>query len=932
MPSFLSNVRGLLGSSSSNSNAGGGQHDGMDHHDNGGHHGNHPGRPTGRSTSSLRHNSSGMTDNGAVERSGGGGGGGGSSSSRRPIGVGAGGRTSAAQQQGGHYGAPGSIQQRSSSMTRRAGGGGGEGQYGDEGGYQPQQYAGGAYGGGQQQQLQGPGSSGSRRNMPGSSPQPVQRAVPGGSSGHRSRRTSGGQPSMGGGVPGHQHPSYRAGVDPASGGNPPLGSPGPVPMSSGGHGPPVVATAASAGPVHCLNPASDINARLDTQVEVRVYPCNNNASAAGQNPKKKFTQFTVKPEGVIIQGTNRHRSASNDLGSEYALHVGRKLQRYELSDTRACQLLVTTHNKSFWVVPAPEAFSRHSGTCRLLGDRKHPLAPHTLQVGDFLRVGSVGVVVIETHNGVENRVLSEEKIQKIMKDTTSSSGAFLDMGETDGENSDDSSREGRRMENVDHGDAPVCYMCFDEEDTEENPLITPCKCLGDTRYVHVSCLRKWHTAEADNQICFLSSVDATCSVCKSTFKSDFKLKDGRTMKLFKSSLEPPYVSLLVATKHEMAQRLFNTRFQLSFSTLLKPDGRNATRPLLLGRSSGSDMVLDYRTVSARHASIRFKNGEFIFTDAGSSNGSYLYLRRPVELTASQPVQFRLGRSMISMKVVNKWNRRLLRAVRRTGGSSSSSSAVDGASGGADDHSVGSNEDDVRVSDGQGGASRSVPRRTRDSIMRGLPAPGTLGQGSPQHLDLLYALAYPKREKDQPGAVAAAAAGRKKANPATASSRRAAPPAAASADLSGAALPARGSVVNGPVPAPLVAPSPRADTPPPASTPRGSSSGLAVASHQQHQEESSAAAAVDPAGEETKEELEEMDQMDQGRNPGGHRDDNLAPVEDEGVDGEDEDDLEEEDMDDDDMARSLPPVGSAEDATAILMMAPTAVSEMSGAAP
>lgn len=295
------------------------------------------------------------------------------------------------------------------------------------------------------------------------------------------------------------------------------------------------------------------------------------------------------------------------------------------------------------------------------------------------------------------------------------------------------------------GDSPVCYMCFDETNNEENPLITPCKCSGDTKYVHVDCLRKWHTAEADNQICFLSSVDATCSVCKSTFKSDFKLKDGRHVKLFKSSLEPPYVSLLVATKHEMAQRLFNTRFQLSFSTLLKPDGRNATRPLLLGRSSGSDMVLDYRTVSARHASIRFKNGEFIFTDAGSSNGSYLYLRRPVELSASQPVQFRLGRSMISMKVVNKWNRRLLRAVRRTGGNGRDAQEI-GASG-TDDHSIGSNDDDIRITDGSGTITKNAPRRTRESIMQSLPPPGHLSQQSRQHLDLLYALAYPNREKD-----------------------------------------------------------------------------------------------------------------------------------------------------------------------------------------
>jgi hypothetical protein len=176
---------------------------------------------------------------------------------------------------------------------------------------------------------------------------------------------------------------------------------------------------------------SDINARLDTQVEVRVYPCN---AAAGQQ-KKKFTTFTIKPEGVVIQGSNRNhaRPGSNniDLGTEYAAQIGRKLARYELQDTRACQLLVTTHGKNFWVVPAPEAFSRHSGTCRLLGDRKHPPAPHTLQVGDFLRVGSVGVVVIETHDGVTNCVLSEEKIQRIMKDTTAT-GGFLDLAETDG--------------------------------------------------------------------------------------------------------------------------------------------------------------------------------------------------------------------------------------------------------------------------------------------------------------------------------------------------------------------------------------------------------------------------------------------------------------------------------------------------------------------
>jgi len=143
--------------------------------------------------------------------------------------------------------------------------------------------------------------------------------------------------------------------------------------------------------------------------------------------------------------------------------------------------------------------------------------------------------------------------------------------------------------------------------------IAPCRCNGDTKFVLVDCLCKWHTAETYSQVCLPSSVDATCSVCKSAFKSDFKLKDGRCLKLLKSSLEAPHVSL-ITTKHETAQRLFNTRFQLSFSTLLKPDGHNGTRPLLPW------MVTPL--VRIFFTSIRFKIPEFIFMDPNLPNASY----------------------------------------------------------------------------------------------------------------------------------------------------------------------------------------------------------------------------------------------------------------------------------------------------------------------
>jgi hypothetical protein len=46
-------------------------------------------------------------------------------------------------------------------------------------------------------------------------------------------------------------------------------------------------------PTHCLNPASEINARFDTQLEVRIYPCR---SSQGKTKK----EFTVKPEVIEV--------------------------------------------------------------------------------------------------------------------------------------------------------------------------------------------------------------------------------------------------------------------------------------------------------------------------------------------------------------------------------------------------------------------------------------------------------------------------------------------------------------------------------------------------------------------------------------------------------------------------------------------------------
>lgn len=47
---------------------------------------------------------------------------------------------------------------------------------------------------------------------------------------------------------------------------------------------------------------------------------------------------------------------------------------------------------------------------------------------------------------------------------------------------------------------PQCYMCFDDEDTVDNPLVAPCHCKGGTRYVHLDCLQRWQSSTTEEKV------------------------------------------------------------------------------------------------------------------------------------------------------------------------------------------------------------------------------------------------------------------------------------------------------------------------------------------------------------------------------------------------------------------------------------------------
>lgn len=70
---------------------------------------------------------------------------------------------------------------------------------------------------------------------------------------------------------------------------------------------------------------------------------------------------------------------------------------------------------------------------------------------------------------------------------------------------------------------PTCRICYDIDSSPNNPLITPCKCSGTMRYIHIECLKSWIegkkiSRQSDNTISYCWKV-LDCELCKEIFPS-----------------------------------------------------------------------------------------------------------------------------------------------------------------------------------------------------------------------------------------------------------------------------------------------------------------------------------------------------------------------------------------------------------------------------
>jgi hypothetical protein len=67
----------------------------------------------------------------------------------------------------------------------------------------------------------------------------------------------------------------------------------------------------------------------------------------------------------------------------------------------------------------------------------------------------------------------------------------------------------------------VCRVCFGNETTKENPLLSLCRCTGSMKYVHFLCVKTWlHSAMEERvteQIISYHWKSFHCEICTATY-------------------------------------------------------------------------------------------------------------------------------------------------------------------------------------------------------------------------------------------------------------------------------------------------------------------------------------------------------------------------------------------------------------------------------
>jgi RING-variant domain/FHA domain len=192
-----------------------------------------------------------------------------------------------------------------------------------------------------------------------------------------------------------------------------------------------------------------------------------------------------------------------------------------------------------------------------------------------------------------------------------------------------------------------CRICLSEVYLPDNPLISPCKCTGTMKYIHLSCLQmclksKINTRSSDTVLSF-SWKSMSCDLCKKPYPHKFNIS-GNIVELVEIP-KPPEKYLIL----ENICKDKNSNKGLHVVSLYNKS------LIHLGRGHDCELRVSDISVSRIHAQVSLIGDSFYLEDHNSKFGTLVQVKRPVALSQYNEYWFQTGRSLSKISVKRPWS-------------------------------------------------------------------------------------------------------------------------------------------------------------------------------------------------------------------------------------------------------------------------------------
>jgi hypothetical protein len=202
----------------------------------------------------------------------------------------------------------------------------------------------------------------------------------------------------------------------------------------------------------------------------------------------------------------------------------------------------------------------------------------------------------------------------------------------------------------------LCRVCYSDEKEVDSPLISPCKCMGGLKYIHLSCLRNWISARAilksneSNDECLKYEINQViCEICQEPYPDYIYSQDKENLYEIFDFIQMKFNNYIIIETIPINYNSEEIRkkreiFVLSF---------DEKESIFIGRSHSTDMRLNDITVSRYHSKIIFNRdkNKYYIRDMGSKFGTGILIQNNrLKINNNFPLYIQISKCTILLSI------------------------------------------------------------------------------------------------------------------------------------------------------------------------------------------------------------------------------------------------------------------------------------------